>query len=163
MLILNSAKYQDILYEPGEKIDYLPKETGIPFIFEVSDDLTNDINAMNQVALFLDDIDSFREKALKYISLASRNTTDLYHDEICSFLEMKRDNGYLPGIDSIKDFSLEEMVEHLWIVRFISYKVDKSQVFVLYLGFGPDSSLFDEVLIVFFNTNKEVFLISYEN
>ncbi len=61
--ILNSKKYSGIVYEKGSEIFLFPDESGLPFILDVSEELTSDENAMNDVASALDNVDSLVESS----------------------------------------------------------------------------------------------------
>ena len=88
MVALHSKKFPNILYKPGEEIDYLPDDIGTSFIFDVDSDLTNDKGAMSRIALFLDDLDELKEKALFCIHSIIDDKLDPYHSIVFGFFSI---------------------------------------------------------------------------
>lgn len=171
MLILNSKKFPNILYESREDIYYFPEEIGTSFSFDVTKDLTGDIEAMNRVASFLDDLNKLKEKALIHIRSVLNNKANQYHDTIVCFLEIHKDTSVFKeetiknmfGIDSIGDFDIEKMIDFLKVKRFGSYIDDElnEQAFIMDLSFNSDYT--DELMVVYFNISKDIFAIAHES
>ena len=92
-----------------------------------------------------------------------------YHSVVTFFMEFHRDDvgpdiaGELfPGTDPAK-LSFAEMADFLKLKRFGSL-VDSEmnqQVFILDLSFNPEIT--DELMVVYFDLNKEIFCITHES
>ena len=59
---LNSKRI-DFEYKPGEEIFTFPEDTGLPFLFDVDEELTDNSSAMDAVGEMLDEADTLAEKA----------------------------------------------------------------------------------------------------
>ena len=160
MVALHSKKFPNILYKPGEEIDYLPDDIGTSFIFDVDSDLTNDKGAMNRVALFLDDLDELKEKALFCIHSIIDDKLDPYHGIVFGFLDLHI--YFICGEESI---SLHEAAGHLKLVRFSSWVSGElnEQIFAMFFGYGLGADLGGDVMIIYFDIYKNIFSILHED
>ena len=158
MMKLN-CKRIDLPYTPGEEIFTFPEESGLPFLFDVEEELTADPAAMDAVG----------EKAKAAIKGALADEDSRYHSVVTFFMEFHRDEvgpdiaaDLFPGTDLAK-LSFTEMVDFLRLKRFGSL-VDSEmnqQVFILDLSFNPEIT--DELMVVYFDLKKEIFCITHES
>ena len=171
MIVLNSKKFPNIYYESGEGIRYFAGEVGTPFSFDVTEDLTDNTDAMNLVASFLDEIENLKEQALILVDSAIADKENKFHDLVVYFFNEQRDASVYDeetinkmfGTTCLKNVSYDVMLKCLEIVRFGSY-VDmelNEQAFIMDLSFGRDYT--DELLVVFFDTRKNIFCITHES
>ena len=58
-----NCKRIDFTYTPGEEIFNFPEESGLPFIFDVEEELTGDPAVMDAVGEMLDEAEKLAEKA----------------------------------------------------------------------------------------------------
>ena len=65
-------------YQPGEEIFTFPEETGLPFIFDVDEELTNDSVAMDTVGIMLDSAERLAEMAKQSIKDSLDNSANKY-------------------------------------------------------------------------------------
>ena len=74
-----NCKRIDFIYTPGEEIFNFPEESGLPFIFDVEEELTGDPAAMDAVGEMLDEAEKLAGKAKTAIkaALADRKSTRL--------------------------------------------------------------------------------------
>ena len=163
---LNSKRI-DFEYKPGEEIFTFPEDTGLPFIFDVDEELTSDTAAMNAVGENLDEAEKLAEKAKEAIRVALANENSPYHKCVTFFMQFHRDDveadiaaDLFPGIDLTK-LSFIDMVDFLKLKRFGSLVDDEKQVFILDLSFNPEIT--DELMVVYFNLNKEISYITHES
>ena len=168
MMRLN-CKRIDFEYTAGEGIFTFPEETGMPFIFDVEEELTADPAAMGVVGKMLDEAEELAEKAKASIKAALADEGDPYHGIVAYFMQFHRDEvppdiaaELFPETDPAK-LSFAEMVDFLRLKRFGSW-VDgetNQQAFILDLSFNPEIT--DELLVVFFDVNQEIFCITHES
>ena len=111
-----NCKRIDFTYTPGEEIFNFPEESGLPFIFDVEEELTGDPAAMDAVGEMLDEAEKLAEKV--------------------DFLKLKR-------FGSLVDSEMNQ------------------QVFILDLSFNPEIT--DELMVIYFDLNKEIFCITHES
>ena len=151
-----SCKRIDFTYTPGEEIFNFPEESGLPFIFDV-------------VGGMLDEAEQLAEKAKAAIKAALADEDSRYHSVVTCFMEFHRDDvgpdiaaELFPGTDPSK-LSFAEMVDFLKLKRFGSLVDDgmDQQVFILDLSFNPEIT--DELLVIYFGLNKEIFCITHES
>ena len=164
-----NCKRIDFTYTPGEEIFNFPEESGLPFIFDVEEELTGDPAAMDAVGEMLDEAEKLAEKAKAAIKVALEDECDPYHDTVTFFMRFHRDDvgpdiaaELFPGTDPSK-LSFAEMVDFLWLKRFGSW-VDgetNQQAFILDLSFNPEIT--DELMVVYFDLNQEIFCITHES
>ena len=58
-----NCKRIDFTYTPGEEIFNFPEESGLPFIFDVEEELTGDPAVMDAVGEMLDEAEKLAETA----------------------------------------------------------------------------------------------------
>lgn len=164
-----NCKRIDFTYTPGEEIFNFPEESGLPFIFDVEEELTADPAAMDAVGKMLDEAEELAGKAKAAIKAALADEGAPYHDAVTFFMRFHRDEvppditaELFPGTDPAK-LSFAEMVDFLKLKRFGSL-VDgekNQQAFILDLSFNPEIT--DELMVVYFDLNKEIFCITHES
>ena len=164
-----NCKRIDFRYQPGEEIFNFPEESGLPFLFDVEEELTADPVAMDVVGEMLDEAEKLAEKAKAAIKAALKDENSPYHDVVTFFMEFHRDDvgpdiaaDLFPGTDPAK-LSFIEMVDFLKLKRFGSL-VDsetEQQAFILDLSFNPEIT--DELMVIYFDLNKEIFCITHES
>ncbi len=164
-----NCKRIDFAYTPGEEIFTFPEESGLPFLFDVDEELTGDPAAMDAVGKMLDEAEKLAEKAKAAIKAALADEDSPYHDTVTFFMQFHRDEvpsdiaaELFPGTDPAK-LSFAEMVDFLKLKRFGSL-VDgekNQQAFILDLSFNPEIT--DELMVVYFDLNKEIFCITHES
>ena len=164
-----NCKRIDFEYTPGEEIFNFPEESGLPFIFDVEEELTADPAAMDAVGKILDEAEELAGKAKAAIKAALADEGAPYHDAVTFFMRFHRDEvppditaELFPGTDPAK-LPFAEMVGFLRLKRFGSL-VDgetNQQSFILDLSFNPEIT--DELLVVYFDLNKEIFCITHES
>ena len=168
MMKLN-CKRIDFTYTPGEEIFTFPEESGLSFIFDVEEELTSEPAAMDAVGKMLDEAEELAEKAKAAIRAALEDEDSPYNDVVTFFMEFHRDDvgpdiaaELFPETDPAK-LSFAEMVDFLRLKRFGSW-VDgetNQQAFILDLSFNPEIT--DELLVVYFDLNQEIFCITHES
>ena len=168
MMKLN-CKRIDFEYTPGEEIFTFPEESGLPFLFDVEEELTADLAAMDAVGKMLDETEKLAEKAKAAIRAALADEDSPYHSLVTYFMQFHRDEvppdiaaGLFPGTDPAK-LSFAEMVDFLRLDRFgslVDYKMDQ-QVFIMDLSFNPEIT--DELMVIYFDLNQEIFCITNES
>lgn len=164
-----NSKRVDLEYQPGEEIFIFPEESGLPFLFDVEEELTADPAAMDVVGKMLDEAEKLAKKAKTAIKLALMDEDSSYHDAVTFFMRFHRDNvssdiavELFPGTNP-SQLSFTEMVDFLRLKRFGSL-VDSEmnqQVFILDLSFNPEIT--DELMVIYFDLNKEIFCITVES
>ena len=125
-----NCKRIDFTYTPGEEIFNFPEESGLPFIFDVEEELTADPAAMDAVGEMLDEAEKLAEKA------KAADPAKLSFAEMVDFLKLKR-------FGSLVDDEMDQ------------------QVFILDLSFNPEIT--DELMVIYFDLNKEIFCITHES
>ena len=164
-----NSKRIDFAYTPGEEIFAFPEDTGLPFFFDVEAGLTADSSAMDAVGEALDEAETLAEQAKAAIKEALADEDSPYHSVVTFFMEFHRDEvgpdiaaELFPGTDPAR-LSFAEMADFLRLKRFGSL-VDgemNQQVFILDLSFDPEIT--DELMVVYFDLNKEIFCITHES
>ena len=139
-----NCKRIDFTYTPGEEIFNFPEESGLPFIFDVEEELTGDPAAMDAVGKMLDEA-VMAKSAKAAIKAALADKDNRYHSVVTFFMEFHRDDvgpdiaaEFFPGTDPSK-LSFAEMVDFLKLKRFGSLVDDEmnQQVFIMDLSFRP--------------------------
>ena len=109
------------------------------------------------------------EKAKAAIKAALADEDSRYHGVVTFFMEFYRDEvgpdiaaELFPGTDPSK-LSFSGMVDFLKLKRFGSLVDDEmdQQVFILDLSFNPEIT--DELMVVYFDLNQEIFCITHES
>lgn len=165
---LNSKRI-NFEYTPGDEIFTFPEQTGLPFIFDVDEELTDNSTAMDAVGEMLDEAENLAEKAKNAIKVALEDENSQYNDVVTFFMQFHRDdvgpdiaNELFPETEPSK-LSFVEMVDFLKLKRFGSL-VDSEmnqQVFIMDLSFNP--KITDELMVIYFDLNKEIFCITHES
>lgn len=165
---LNSKRI-DFEYTPSEEIFTFSEDTGLPFLFDVDEKLTDNPSAMDAVGEMLDEAETLAEKAKAAIKAALSDQGAPYHDLVTFFMQFHRDDvgsdiaaDLFPGTDPAK-LSFIEMVDFLRLKRFgslVDYKMDQ-QVFIMDLSFNPEIT--DELMVIYFDLNQEIFCITHES
>ncbi len=165
---LNSKRI-NFEYTPGDEIFTFPEQTGLPFIFDVDEELTDNSAAMDAVGEMLDEAEKMAEKAKAAIKVALEDETSQYNDVVTFFMQFHREdvgpdiaNELFPETEPSK-LSFVEMVDFLKLKRFGSLVDDEmdQQVFIMDLSFN--SKITDELMVIYFNLNKEIFCITHES
>jgi len=86
-----NCKRIDFTYTPGEEIFNFPEESGLPFLFDVEEELTSDPVAMDAVGEMLDGAEKLAEKAKAAIKTALADEDSRYHSVVTFFMEFHRD------------------------------------------------------------------------
>ena len=155
---LNSKRI-DFEYTPGEEIFTFSEDTGLPFLFDVDEELTDNPSAMDAVGEMLDEAERLAEKAKAAIKAALADEDSRYHrDDVGPDIAAD----LFPGTDPAK-LSFIEMVDFLRLKRFGSLVDGETgqQAFILDLSFNPEIT--DELMVVYFDLNKEIFYITHES
>lgn len=159
----------DFLYTPGEEIFTFPDESGLPFLFDVDEELTDNLDAMAAVGKMLDEAEQLGEKAKVAIKAAIIDEDSPFHDTVPFFMQFHRDDvgpdiaaELFPGTDPTK-LSFAEMVDFLKLKRLGSLVDDEKdqQVFIMDLSFNPEIT--DELMVIYFDLKKEIFCITHES
>ena len=168
LMKLNSKRI-DFEYTPDEEIFTFPEDTGLPFLFDVDEELTDNPSAMDAVGEMLDEAEKLAETAKAAIKAALADEDSRYHSVVTFFMEFHRDDvgpdiaaELFPGTDPSK-LSFTEMVDFLRLKRFgslVDYKMDQ-QVFIMDLSFNPEIT--DELMVIYFDLNQEIFCITNES
>ncbi|MBS6096610.1 MAG: DUF2004 domain-containing protein, partial [Enterocloster bolteae] len=87
-----NCKRIDFTYIPGEEIFNFPEESGLPFLFDVEEELTGDPAAMDAVGKMLDEAEKLAEKAKTAIKAALADEDSRYHSVVTFFMEFHRDD-----------------------------------------------------------------------
>ena len=121
----------DFLYTPGEEIFTFPEESGLPFLFDVDEELTDDLDAMDAVGKMLDEAEQLGVKAKVAVKTAIANEGSPFHDTAAFFMQFHRDDvgpdiaaELFPETDPAK-LSYVEMVDFLKLKRFGSLVDDE--------------------------------------
>ena len=80
-----NCKRIDFTYTPGEEIFNFPEESGLPFLFDVEEELTGDPAAMDAVGEMLDEAEKLAEKAKAAIKAALADEDSRYHSVVTFF------------------------------------------------------------------------------
>ena len=166
---LNSEKYPDIEYRPGEEIFLGKGEAGQPFWFDVEEALTADADAMEKVAMMLDRVDELETAAKKFLkeTLADEESED--YATVAYFMEFHRDElepedaAALFPVDDPTALSFSEMVDYLRVDRFgsIAYAKTGAQGFIMDLNFNPEIT--DELMVIYFVADAGVACAAHES
>ena len=166
---LNSEKYPDIEYRPGEEIFLGKGEAGQPFWFDVEEALTADADAMEKVAMMLDRVDELEAAAKKFLkeTLADEESED--YATVAYFMEFHRevrerdDAAAVFRVDDPTALSFSEMVDYLRVDRFgsIAYAKTGAQGFIMDLNFNPEIT--DERMVIYFDADGGVACVTHES
>lgn len=165
-----NSKQVELEYRPGEEIFTFPEDTGLPFIFDVlEEELTENKEAMDIVGQMLDEAEFLTEKAKETLKQILSDGNHQKYGMVSYFLEFHRDEvgqetaeALFPGKE-LSTLSLMDMVDDLQLKRF-GCCIDEEthqQVFILDFSFNPE--LTDELLVIYFDLEKEVVEITHES
>ena len=152
---------------------------GSPYEFDCNNYKAKDFPLFSRRSDFTDD--TVMTLAVAKVLLSTRGQDDAaikaaladedsrYHSVVTFFMEFHRDDvgpdivaELFPGTDPAK-LSFAEMADFLKLKRFGSL-VDSEmnqQVFILDLSFNPEIT--DELTVIYFDLNKEIFCITHES
>ena len=91
-----NCKRIDLPYTPGEEIFTFPEDTGLPFLFDVEEELTGDPAAMDAVGKMLDEAEKLAEKAKTAIKAALADEDSRYHSVVTFFMAVSYTHLTLP-------------------------------------------------------------------
>lgn len=166
---LNSKKHPDIQYQKGEELFLSPDESGLPFWFDVDNTLTEDDDAMAAVAVALDEVDILEKNAKEFLKNVLSDEDDENYEIVSYFMEFHRDetepdvvSKLFPADDPAK-LSFDKMVDYLRLNRFGSIIDDDTncQSFIMELNFNSDIT--DELMVIYFNLDKQIYYIAHES
>ena len=168
-MYLNSKNYPKITYEKGEEIFLSPDEADSTFFFDVEDALTEDDEAMAIVAAALDEIDILTKTAKDFLKNILIDEKSEYYGTVVYFMEFHRDEidtqtvSELFPVENPSTLSFVEMVDYLKVNRFGSLIDSKweQQVFIMDLNFNPEIT--DELMVIYFNLEKQVCYVTHES
>ena len=168
-MFLKSSQYPGIEYEEGEEIFLSPQEAGTSFYLDVDEELTSNGSAMALVASTLDDADGLLATAKEFLKQTLSSKDASHYGTVAYFMEyhlgeLEPDTlaELFPSCDP-GAMSFVQMVDFLKIVRFGSLLDEETgqQAFVLDLSFNPELS--DELLVVYFDLEKQVVSLAHES
>jgi len=168
-MYIKTNKYQDIEYEKGEEIFLAPEEFGGSFYFDVEEDLTLDDEAMKNVAEALDEVDKMVETAKDFLKEILLDEGNEEYGTVAYFMEYHRDEMDADTVlelfpsSNVDTITFIEMVDFLKMIRFGSLIDNKTnqQAFIMDLSFNPE--LTDELMVIYFNLEKQVFYVTHES
>lgn len=166
---LNSKKYPNITYEMGEEIFLSPNKPDFPFYFDVEEQLTSNNEAMTIVGAMLDEVEELTESAKNFLKKTLADEKSEYYGTVAFFMEFHRDEidpdtvAELFDVNNPSELSFVEMVDYLKINRFGSliYNKLQQQVFIMDLSFNPEIT--DELMVVYFNLEKQILYVTHES
>lgn len=165
-----NCKRIDFEYTPDEEIFAFPEDTGLPFIFDVlEEELTNTPTAMDFVGQMLDKAEELAEKAKEALKQILSDESHQKYGMVSYFMRFQRDEVGTDVAEKLfygkapSSLSFVDMVDSLQLKRFGSCIDDEmeQQVFILDFSFNP--KLTDELMVVYFNLEKEVVEITHES
>lgn len=166
---LNSKKHPDIQYQKGEELFLSPDESGLPFWFDVEDTLTGDDDAMAAVAVALDEVDILEKNGKAFLKKVLSDEEDKNYGKVSYFMEFHRDEiesdlvSKLFPVDDHAKLSFDKMVDYLRLNQFGSIIDDDTncQSFIMDLNFN--SEITDELMVIYFNLDKQIYYIAHES
>ena len=166
---LKSNNYPTIEYEKGEEIFLSPEEINSSFYFDVEEELTSNDEAMAIVASMIDEVDTLVEAAKEFLKNALSNEENEYYGTVAYFMEYHRDEMDADTVlelfpsSNVDTITFIEMVDFLKMIRFGSLIDNKTnqQAFIMDLSFNPE--LTDELMVIYFNLEKQVFYVTHES
>ena len=91
LMKLNSKRI-DFEYTPGEEIFTFPEDTGLPFFFDVDEELTDNPSAMDAVGEMLDEAETLSEMAKAANKAALADESRPSHDRGTFSMQFHRDD-----------------------------------------------------------------------
>ncbi|ESL02446.1 hypothetical protein GCWU000282_02582 [Catonella morbi ATCC 51271] len=166
---LKSNNYPTIEYEKGEEIFLSPEEINSSFYFDVEEELTSNDEAMAIVASMIDEVDTLVEAAKDFLKNTLSNEENEYYGTVAYFMEFHRDEMDADTVlelfpsSNVDTITFIEMVDFLKMIRFGSLIDNKTnqQAFIMDLSFNPE--LTDELMVIYFNLEKQVFYVTHES
>jgi len=160
---LKSNNYPTIEYEKGEEIFLSPEEINSSFYFDVEEELTSNDEAMAIVASMIDEVDTLVEAAKDFLKNTLSNEENKYYGTVTYFMEFHRDEMDADTVLEVDTITFIEMVDFLKMIRFGSLIDNKTnqQAFIMDLSFNPE--LTDELMVIYFNLEKQVFYVTHES
>ena len=166
---LKSKNYPTIEYEKGEEIFLSPEEINSSFYFDVEEELTSNDEAMAIVASMIDEVDTLVEAAKDFLKNTLSNEENEYYGTVAYFMEFHRDEMDADTVlelfpsSNVDTITFIEMVDFLKMIRFGSLIDNKTnqQAFIMDLSFNPE--LTDELMVIYFNLEKQVFYVTHES
>ncbi len=166
---LKSNNYPTIEYEKGEEIFLSPEEINSSFYFDVEEELTSNDEAMAIVASMIDEVDTLVEAAKDFLKNTLSNEGNEYYGTVAYFMEFHRDEMDVDTVlelfpsSNVDTITFTEMVDFLKMIRFGSLIDNKTnqQAFIMDLSFNPE--LTDELMVIYFNLEKQVFYVTHES
>ena len=166
---LKSNNYPIIEYEKGEEIFLSPEEINSSFYFDVEEELTSNDEAMEIVASMIDEVDTLVEAAKDFLKNTLSNEGNEYYGTVAYFMEFHRDEMDADTVlelfpsSNVDTITFTEMVDFLKMIRFGSLIDNKTnqQAFIMDLSFNPE--LTDELMVIYFNLEKQVFYVTHES
>jgi len=166
---LKSNNYPTIEYEKGEEIFLSPEEINSSFYFDVEEELTSNDEAMAVVASMIDEVDTLVEAAKDFLKNTLSNEENEYYGTVAYFMEFHRDEMDADTVlelfpsSNVDTITFIEMVDFLKMIRFGSLIDNKTnqQAFIMDLSFNPE--LTDELMVIYFNLEKQVFYVTHES
>ena len=166
---LKSNNYPTIEYEKGEEIFLSPEEINSSFYFDVEEELTSNDEAMEIVASMIDEVDTLVEAAKDFLKNTLSNEGNEYYGTVAYFMEFHRDVMDAETVlelfpsSNVDTITFTEMVDFLKMIRFGSLIDNKTnqQAFIMDLSFNPE--LTDELMVIYFNLEKQVFYVTHES
>ena len=166
---LKSNNYPTIEYEKGEEIFLSPEEINSSFYFDVEEELTSNDEAMAIVASMIDEVDTLVETAKDFLKNTLSNEENEYYGTVAYFMEYHRDEMDADTVlelfpsSNVDTITFTEMVDFLKMIRFGSLIDNKTnqQAFIMDLSFNPE--LTDELMVIYFNLEKQVFYVTHES
>ena len=166
---LKSKNYPTIEYEKGEEIFLSPEEINSSFYFDVEEELTSNDEAMEIVASMIDEVDTLVEAAKDFLKNTLSNEENEYYGTVAYFMEFHRDEMDADTVlelfpsSNVDTITFIEMVDFLKMIRFGSLIDNKTnqQAFIMDLSFNPE--LTDELMVIYFNLEKQVFYVTHES
>lgn len=168
-MALNTQKYPPIPYRKGEELFLFPEKSGMPFLFDVSADLTGDDEAMAAVSSALNEAEALAEKAKAFVKGVLADEASEYNGIVSYFMEFHRDDlpedmvKVLFPVDAPSTLTLTEMADYLQLKRFGSFldNETKEQRFIMDLTFNPEIT--NELLVIYLNADRQIVNISHES
>ena len=166
---LKSKNYPSIEYEKGEEIFLSPEEIDSSFYFDVEEELTSNDEAMTIVGSMMDEVDTLVEVAKDFLKKTLLNEKNEYYGTVAYFMEYHRDEMDADTVlelfpsSNVDTITFIEMVDFLKMIRFGSLIDNKTnqQAFIMDLSFNPE--LTDELMVIYFNLEKQVFYVTHES
>ncbi|MBK5898777.1 DUF2004 domain-containing protein [Catonella massiliensis] len=166
---LKSNNYPSIEYEKGEEIFLSPEEINSSFYFDVEEELTSNDEAMAIVASMIDEVDTLVETAKDFLKNTLSNEENEYYGTVAYFMEYHRDEMDADTVlelfpsSNVDTITFIEMVDFLKMIRFGSLIDNKTnqQAFIMDLSFNPE--LTDELMVIYFNLEKQVYYVTHES